>query len=87
MREFTLPDGITMEQLDAYAVAKEKERRRKWAQDHPDKVLEQRITTSKNLLKKSGFSVIPKLPPLPWDELTEHGIIVALKATMEQGGE
>lgn len=86
MQNWNLPEGVTMEQLDAYAMQKERERRQKWRLNHPDKLMQQRINASRNLLRRSGFDVIPKLPPLPWNELQQRCILQALQLNAEKEG-
>lgn len=66
-----LPDGITLEALDQYAAAKERERRRKYRIEHPEKMKSQRTVACKNFLTRNGYLVIKtgEMEPLPDFEL------------------
>ena len=58
-KNFVLPAGITIEELDEYARQKECARRRADYAKHPERVLRNRITAAVNLLERQGFTVIP----------------------------
>ena len=85
MEDWTLPEGVTLEQLDAYARARENARRRADYARHPDRVERQRTTTYTNFLTKRGFVIMPAPPAPPWSELQEKCILRAVEASMKGG--
>lgn len=80
---FQLPEGITLEQLDAYARERENARRRADYRKHPERVERHRLTTYCNFINRHGLSVIPTPPAPPWTEQQRDEIILALQTAME----
>lgn len=78
-----LPDGITLEALDQYAAAKERERRRKYRQEHPEKMLNQRTVACKNFLTRNGYIVI-KAGPEPLPDFDLEDVPEAVRAAMQR---
>ena len=79
---FNLPDGITMEQLERYAVEKQRRQRNEYNRAHPEKVMAQRITAAKNLIQKNGGAVV--MGPCPdaddWDNpVVQQMLLAALR--------
>ena len=58
MAQYNLPDGITLEQLDAYARERENARRRADYAKHPERIERQRVNTYRNFLTRRGYLVI-----------------------------
>ncbi len=85
MANITLPEGMTLAQLDEYAreYANAK-RREKYAAD-PERVKRQRTTTSINFLQKNGYMVLPMLPEPPWtQEQARQYLKLVLSETQKQ---
>ena len=59
VKQWELPDGYDLEQVNAYASDCIRKRHREWNQRNPEKVLAQRMRTYCNFLRKHGFTVIP----------------------------
>lgn len=84
MEGLTLPEGVTLEQLDAYARARENARRRADYARHPDRVERQRMTSYTNFINRHGKLVIPVPPAPPWSELQERCLLGMLRAAMTE---
>lgn len=78
-----LPDGITLEALDQYAAAKERERRRKYRLEHPEKMRNQRMAACKNFLTRNGYLVI-KTGAEPLPDFNLEDVPEAVKAAMQR---
>lgn len=86
LKQWQIPDGVTLEQITAYAEQRLREQRRKYNKEHPEVIEQQRIRTYTNFLKKRNFIVIPgPLPPVEeWDyEPTKKAILRTLMMNME----
>lgn len=82
--EWQLPEGVTLEQLTAYAENKLREKRRQYNASHPEIVRQQRIRTYANFLRRNGMFVMDaQVPAPPWNELQEKCILQAIKANLE----
>ena len=57
MKQWQIPDGVTLEQITAYAEQRLREQRRKYNKEHPDIIEQQRIRTYTNFLVKRGYEV------------------------------
>lgn len=53
--ELKLPDGITQEAFDRYAMAHHNAIRRACYANHPERVMRQRLTSAVNLLHRHGL--------------------------------
>ena len=63
-----IPDGLTLEDLDAYARERTNAKRRaKYAAD-PERVKRQRVQAYTNFLQRNGYMILPMLPPPPWTQ-------------------
>ena len=51
----TLPNGLTMDQLDEYARQRYNSARRACYARHPERVMRQRIVSAANLLQREGL--------------------------------
>lgn len=83
---FTLPDGLTLEELDEYARQRENARRRADYAKHPERVLRQRLSTYSNFLRRNGRIVMDRPPAPPWTDLQKRAILKALETAMAEGG-
>ena len=79
-----LPEGITLEALDQYAAAKERERRRKYRIEHPEKMKNQRTVAYKNFLTRNGYLVIKTGAMEPLPDFTLETVPAAVRAAMQQ---
>ena len=87
MKGLNLPDGVTLEMLDAYAREKENARRRADYAAHPERVLRNRVQSSINFLRRSGYIVIAgPLPPLPWGNAERRNSLQQLEEAHREGG-
>lgn len=87
MKDFDLPNGVTLEMLDAYARKKENARRRADYAAHPERVHRNRVQSSINFLKRSGYTVINgDIPPLPWGKAEKQAILQQLEAARRDEG-
>ena len=78
-----LPEGITLEQLDEYAVQRERERRRDSYHRHPERVERNRISTYTNFLQRHGKVVIPvPAAPWPWSHAQKEIIVYSVYLAM-----
>lgn len=84
-KQFILPEGITLEQLDEYARQRENARRRADYARHPERVERHRLTTYTNFLRRHGLMVVPTPPALPWTPQQQAEVLQALQAAMEEG--
>ena len=83
-REFTIPDGLTLEQITELAEQKLREQRNEYNRKHPDIVKQQRLRTYANYLRRHGFLVMKgDLPDPPWSDLQERAILRAVQANKE----
>lgn len=57
MKQWQIPDGVTLEQITAYAEQRLREQRRKYNKEHPEIIEQQRIRTYTNFLVKRGYEV------------------------------
>ena len=81
---FTIPDGYTLEQITELAEERLREQRRNYNKTHPEIILQQRLRTYANTLRKHGFFVMKgTVPPPPWNELQERSILRAIQANQE----
>lgn len=53
-KEWTLPSGMTLETLDAYAREHQNAARRACYARHPERVMKQRLVCAANLLHRQG---------------------------------
>lgn len=87
-KEWLLPQGLSLEMLDAYAREKTNERRREDYARNPERTEKHRRATYRNFFNKRGYLVLPMPPAQPWNELQERAILHAITAAMrEQGGD
>lgn len=82
--EKQLPDGITLEVLDRYAAQKERERRKQYRDRHPEKMMQQRITSSKNLLARNGYVVVKVGSADPLPDFDMESMPEPVKAAMKK---
>ena len=76
---------FSLEQIEEYARQRERQQRNRWNREHPEKVMQQRIRTAANLLRRHDYTVIKgKFPPPPWSELQVRALQQAILAN--QGG-
>lgn len=54
-KEWTLPSGMTLETLDAYAREHQNAARRACYARHPERVMKQRLVCAANLLTRHGL--------------------------------
>lgn len=83
-KSFEVPEGMTLEQLIEAAEAYQRKKRREYLARRPEMVMQQRITSAANLLKKHGFIVLEAdgFPgdPWSWDFKTED---INLRAALD----
>lgn len=87
--KWILPEGVTLEMLDAYARQKTNERRREDYARHPERTERHRMTTYRNFFNRRDYLVLPMPPDLPWNILQERAILHAVMAAMaeQKGGD
>lgn len=86
MTELTLPEGLTLEQLDEFARKRENARRREDYARHPERVERQRLSSYTNFLRRHGRIVMTRPPAPPWNDLQAKAILKALETAMTEGG-
>ena len=83
-KDFSLPDGITLEQLDAYARERENARRRADYAKHPERVEKHRQQTYTNFLNRHGMLVVPcPRAPRPWNDMQKECFIHMLECAID----
>lgn len=73
--ENSLPEGVTVEMLDAYARERQNRARRESYARHPERVERQRLTSYTNFLTKHGRIVLDSVPPLPWSDADRAAVL------------
>ena len=82
--QLALPDGLTLEMLDAYAVAHRNAQRRADYAKHPDRVFRQRLRAAVSLLARAG--VIDKMNVIATLSWIDQLYPPASKTDTEKGG-
>lgn len=83
-KQFTIPDGYSLEEITELAEQLLRDRRNEYNKNHPEIIEQQRLRTYSNYLRRHGMFVMnAELPQPPWTELQEKYILQAVRANME----